>query len=143
MTGFKRLPQQRSLVDHLTASFLAYCRFGRFLRGGTPNDTYLKQQLALATYKGMLPDAETALLDACAILNTLGPQTTADPETLGLWGAVHKRLWEIGQQRKHLDEAIWAYEKGFYLKNGHYNGINLAFLLKHPRLDFPGPGGDR
>jgi hypothetical protein len=25
--------------------------------------------------------------------------------------------------------AIWAHEKGFYLKNDYYNGINLAFLL--------------
>jgi hypothetical protein len=28
-----------------------------------------------------------------------------------------------------LTAAIWAHEKGFYLKNEYYNGINLAFLL--------------
>jgi len=28
-----------------------------------------------------------------------------------------------------LTAAIWAHEKGFYLKNDYYNGINLAFLL--------------
>jgi hypothetical protein len=94
-----------------------------------PNDSYLKQQLALATYKSKLPSPEAALQEARTILQTLGPQTTTDPETLGLWGAIHKRRWEIGQKREDLDESIWAYEKGFYLKNDYYNGINLAFLL--------------
>jgi hypothetical protein len=28
-----------------------------------------------------------------------------------------------------LSESIFAYEKGFYLKNDYYNGINLAYLL--------------
>lgn len=28
-----------------------------------------------------------------------------------------------------LAAAIWAYEKGFYLKDDYYNGINFAFLL--------------
>ena len=94
-----------------------------------PSDEYLKQQLALATYKSKKPDVRSALLAARQILEELHPQTTTDPETLGLWGAVHKRLWEVGAGRADLDEAIWAYEKGFYVKNDHYNGINLAFLL--------------
>ncbi|HMF94785.1 MAG TPA: tetratricopeptide repeat-containing protein, partial [Vicinamibacterales bacterium] len=54
---------------------------------------------------------------------------TSDPETLGLWGAVHKRLWETGKDPRDLDEAIWAHGKGFYVKDDHYNGINFAFLL--------------
>jgi hypothetical protein len=94
-----------------------------------PADDYLLQQLALATYKSKKPDVATALANAKAILEKLKPHETTDPETLGLWGAVHKRLWEIGQGRADLDEAVWAYEKGFYLKNDHYNGINFAFLL--------------
>ncbi|HEX8293949.1 MAG TPA: tetratricopeptide repeat-containing protein, partial [Pyrinomonadaceae bacterium] len=57
------------------------------------------------------------------------PEQTADPETLGLWGSVHKRLWELKKEQPLLEEAIWAHEKGFYLKNDHYNGINFAFLL--------------
>lgn len=94
-----------------------------------PTDSYLNQQLALATYKSRLPDPETALRRAREILLTLSPETTADAETLGLWGAVHKRLWELTGDRNALDEAIWALEKGFYVKNDHYNGINLAYLL--------------
>lgn len=94
-----------------------------------PTDEFLHQQLALATYKSKVPDAETALLNAKAILEGLNPERTTDPETLGLWGAIHKRLWELKKDQAHLDQAIWAHEKGFYLKNDFYNGINLAFLL--------------
>ncbi|GEO10225.1 TRAFs-binding domain-containing protein [Segetibacter aerophilus] len=94
-----------------------------------PKDDYILQQLALATYKSKDPDAITALEEAKEILQTLRPQQTADPETLGIWGAIHKRLWELKQDRQYLDEGIWAYEKGFYLKNDYYNGINFAFLL--------------
>ena len=27
------------------------------------------------------------------------------------------------------DEAVRSYERGFYLRNDYYNGINLAYLL--------------
>ena len=33
------------------------------------------------------------------------------------------------KELKFLDEAIRAYERGFYLRNDYYNGINYAFLL--------------
>ena len=94
-----------------------------------PDDIYLKQQLALATYKNKQPSAEEALKKAKDILGDLNPTQTTDPETLGLWGAISKRFWDIKTQKSDLDEAIWAYEKGFYLKNDFYNGINFAFLL--------------
>lgn len=94
-----------------------------------PNDEYVIQQLALATYKHKQPDPKTALLAAHKILQTLKPETTNDPETLGLWGAIHKKLWELEHDRKFLDEAISAYERGFYLKQDYYNGINVAYLL--------------
>ena len=94
-----------------------------------PKDDYIIQQLALATYKSKDPDAMTALEEAKKILQDLNPKQTADPETLGIWGAIHKRLWELTNDNTYLDECIWAYEKGFYLKNDYYNGINFAFLL--------------
>src|SRR5512139_3461210 len=64
-----------------------------------PNDDYVVQQLALATYKSKQPEPKTALEEARTILKTLNPESTNDPETLGLWGAVHKRLWEITEER--------------------------------------------
>jgi hypothetical protein len=48
---------------------------------------------------------------------------------LGLWGAVHKRLWDLTQDWTHLEEAVRGYERGFYLRNDYYNGINFAYLL--------------
>ncbi|MEP7237790.1 MAG: TRAFs-binding domain-containing protein [Ferruginibacter sp.] len=94
-----------------------------------PKDNFLLQQLALCTYKSKQPGVGESLDNAKKILENLNPQQTTDPETLGLWGAVHKRLWEVRQNRTDLDESIWAYEKGFYLKNDYYNGINYAFQL--------------
>ncbi len=94
-----------------------------------PHDVGVTQQLALATYKSQQPDALTALTAARDILQTLNPQARNDAETLGLWGAAHKRLFELTQDRSALDTAVQAHEKGFWLLGDHYNGINLAYLL--------------
>jgi hypothetical protein len=94
-----------------------------------PNDSFIVQQLALATYKAKQPTPEAALFKAKKILEELSPMTTNDPETLGMWGAIHKRLWELNCQESDLNASIVAYERGFYLKQDYYNGINLAFLL--------------
>ena len=94
-----------------------------------PNDPYLAQQLTLATYKSELPDKLSALVEAKRILEPLGPATSSDAETVGLWGAVHKRLWEIHHDQADLDKAIRAYARGYLFKNDPYNGINFAFLL--------------
>jgi hypothetical protein len=94
-----------------------------------PEDPYVIQRLALVTYKSKHPSPQAALEEARQLLATLNPATSNDTETLGLWGAVHKRLWELTEDRAHLDEAVRGYERGFYLRNDHYNGINFAFLL--------------
>jgi hypothetical protein len=99
------------------------------VRSMMPNEVFVIQKLALATYKSTLPTAVDALNEACEVLEGLNPTTSTDTETLGIYGAVHKRLWDVTQDPSHLDKAIWAREKGFYLKNDYYNGINLAFLL--------------
>ena len=53
-----------------------------------------------------------------------------------MWGSVHKQLWQLtkdknhlDEARRHLDKAVRAYERGFYIRNDYYNGINFAFLL--------------
>lgn len=129
-------PQQSAklLLEQATAAkdqndFVLAASLLQVLRQMRPHDEYIVQQLALATYKSKQPDAKTALEQARALLVELGPESTNDPETLGLWGAVHKRLWDISRDRKDLDESIAGYERGFYLKQDYYNGINLAFLL--------------
>jgi len=94
-----------------------------------PDDPWIVQQLALATYKSRKPEPITALNAAQALLQTLEPETTSDFETLGLWGAVNKRLWDETADPAYLDRAIAAYDRGFTLTESYYNGINLAFLL--------------
>ena len=101
---------------------------------GEKADPYIVQQLAFATYKSDDPDPKSALLESKAILSKLDPQASSDPETLGLWGAIHKRLYEMKELSSQdyvevLTAAIRSYQKGFYLRNDYYNGINFAFLL--------------
>jgi len=92
-------------------------------------DDYVVQQLALATYKSKLPDEETALCVAAEILEYLQPHNSFDPETLGLWASVHKRLYERTGKAQNLEEALFALERGYFIKGDYYNGINLAFML--------------
>jgi tetratricopeptide (TPR) repeat protein len=99
------------------------------VRSILPNEVFVVQKLALATYKSQLPTAVDALNEAAQILEGLNPASSTDTETLGLYGAVYKRLWDATQAPANLDKAIWAHEKGFYVRNDYYNGINLAFLL--------------
>ena len=103
-------------------------------------DLFLVQRLALVTYKHGerkdektgLPDTETArkaLFEAMAILDThCQPRESNDPETLGLSGAINKRLFELTADRAYLDQAIKFYERGFYVKRDYYNGINVAYM---------------
>lgn len=94
-----------------------------------PTDPFVVQQLGLATYKSESPDKIAALERAAGILESLQPKLAVDTETVGLWGAIHKRLWDARHSRADLDEAIRSYERGFQLKDDYYNGINLAFLF--------------
>lgn len=69
------------------------------------------------------------MIDAEKILKQLKPDDTTDVETLGLSGAINKRLYEITNDNKYLLKAIRFYSKGFHIGQDHYNGINYAFLL--------------
>lgn len=96
-------------------------------------DDFVVQQLALATYKSERPTPTEALLEARDILTALDPRHSLDAETIGLWGAVYKRLASAaGRSKKDrkvdLDEAIDALDRGFRLLRDYYNGINAAFL---------------
>jgi hypothetical protein len=99
------------------------------LRESRKDDPYLIQQHALATYKAAYPNPVDALHEAKQILDALKPKTSGDVETLGLWGAIHKRLWELTTDRAALDEGVWAYERAFVMKLDYYTGINCAYML--------------
>lgn len=87
------------------------------------------QRLVLNTYKSEHPTKIDALYAAEKLLQKLQPHSTVDLETLGLMGAVYKRLFEELQSQEYLDKSIWAYERGFYIGSSYYNGINLAFMF--------------
>ncbi|GLU51543.1 hypothetical protein Dfri01_10040 [Dyadobacter frigoris] len=93
------------------------------------DNSLVTQRLALVTYKSELPDKRSALIKALRLLEPLNPSLTTDLETLGLSGAIYKRLFEIDKIVDQLQKSIWFYERGFYIGNDYYNGINLAYLF--------------
>ena len=100
-------------------------------------DPYLIQRLALATYKAKQPDEISALNEGLSLLRSkLNLSESNDPETVGLAGAIEKRLFDKGQGAEHLNAAIGFYSRGYYLRNDRYNGINLAYVL-NVRMDSP------
>ena len=92
------------------------------------NNTYLIQRISLVTYKENPTNLE-ALKEAERILFQLKPEETTDTETLGLSGAINKRIYEVTKDEIYLDKAIWYYERCFYIKQDYYAGINFAFEL--------------
>jgi hypothetical protein len=124
----------RGLIDQAEDAMLAD-RFDEAVdlwtqaRGVAGKNDYVVQQLALATYKSKQPDAERAFKKARVILEYLKPRESFDTETLGLWAAVHKGLFESLHDSGDLEEAIFALERGFFIKGDYYNGINLAFMF--------------
>src|SRR5262245_15462989 len=97
--------------------------------GAIAHGPYLIQRLVLATYKAKQPSHVEALNEAKKLLEVLNPNDSNDPETVGLAGAIEKRLFEEGQGLEHLKAAIWFYARGYYLRNDWYNAINFAYLL--------------
>lgn len=95
-----------------------------------PNESYFTQQHALARYKSKVPSEISALTDALQIIEKLDPDNeTNDPETLGLTGAIYKRLWHTTNDKEYLKRAIDYYSKGFQIRRDYYNGENYAFCL--------------
>ena len=108
---------------------IAAARFRAAMEMSSGN-AYLRQQTALHTYKSEQPSKVLALMEAKHILAPLNPDNSNDPETLGLSGAIHKRLWEQTEDRAALDLAIQYYRKGYDLRGDYYNGENAALCLK-------------
>ena len=100
-----------------------------------PNNDYVVQQLALCTYKSKAPNETLALDKALDIIKMLNPKNSLDIETLGITGAIYKRLFRLNKNFDYLDEAIYYYNKGYIIQNDYYNGENYAncLLLKTKR----------
>lgn len=93
------------------------------------NDPYIVHRLALATFRAGEPDTVTALHDALDLLGQLDLDHTNDPETVALAGSIEKKLFENGQGEEHLKSSILYNERGYFLLNNRYNGINLAYTF--------------
>lgn len=118
--------QRAMAVEDYGAAVKAWDEVRRF----SPSDSHATQQLALATYRHRRPNEATALDAARELLATLSPATTHDAETLTLWAAIHQRRWDRGRDAADLAEALSAFERGFVLKEDHYNAAHLAYLLQ-------------
>lgn len=98
--------------------------------GLVPNEAYFTQQHALAKYKSKHPTEISSLSDALRIIEKLDPDgETNDPETLGLTGAIYKRMWHTTHDSECLKRAIHYYGKGFQIRRDYYNGENYALCL--------------
>ena len=96
------------------------------------NDNYFIQQWALCTYKDKTVNPNIALTDALGIIKQLEPENrnTTDPETLGITGAIYKRLWQNNKETiEYLDRAIEYYKRGFTINQDYYTGENYALCL--------------
>lgn len=96
------------------------------------NDSYFIQQYALSTYKDKTVNPNIALTDALGIIKKLEPEdrSTTDPETLGITGAIYKRLWQNNNETiEYLDRAIEYYKRGFTINQDYYTGENYALCL--------------
>ena len=100
-------------------------------------NTILRQEQALCTYKDTHLHEDHRLERALVILGDGDDlETTTDPETLGLAGAIHKRRWRVRNDKPELETALDYYRRGhqhdrqqdFREKQG-YPGINAAFVL--------------
>ncbi len=89
---------------------------------------FVESRRALCTYKST-PNDLFVLAEAMAILKKLNPKETINSEILGLCGAINKRIFEINNDPKYLELAIWHYDRGFSQGQDYYNGINAAFML--------------
>lgn len=89
------------------------------------------RSLALATYKAEKPDKPAALKEALALLEQLDLAHTNDPETVSLAGSIEKKRYEAGDGEERLANAIQYFQRGYFLLNNRYNGINLAFTLNY------------
>lgn len=117
--------------DHMLADeFVEAAKLWKRAADAVPSEDYFIQQQALAVYKSKEPSEATSLTDALQIIEKLAPNGDSnDPETLGLTGAIYKRMWLVNQDVELLKRAIKFYEKGFQIRNDYYTGENYALCL--------------
>jgi predicted acylesterase/phospholipase RssA len=59
-------------------------------------------------------------------------RTTRNQETLGITGAIYKRMWEVDNQKPQLERSLTYYHRGYEVgveNDQGYTGINAAYVL--------------
>lgn len=123
---------EKAKIEMREGNFSEAKKYWRKASEKIENDTFFIQQLALCTYKDRTVNANIALTDALNIISQLQPEdrNTTDPETLGITGAIYKRLWQNNKDTvEYLDRAIEYYKRGFTINQDYYTGENFALCL--------------
>jgi len=91
------------------------------------------QQHALCTYKDPDLPISDRLDRALKILNKADDLLkTKNQESLGLAGAIYKRIWEVDGQKQNLERSLSYYDRGYRqgpVNDCGYTGINAAYVL--------------
>ncbi len=94
---------------------------------------WFRQQQAVCTYKDTDRPAGSRLDEALAVLSQDEDlDRTTDQESLGIAGAIYKRLWVARGDPRDLERSRRFYLRGYEAKpsDDHgYTGINAAFVL--------------
>ncbi len=130
---FERQAKYRDALELLTQ-----------LHERSPEDVRVVQRLARNTYRDedQLPAKRFA--QALELLRSIGldefrptlataAETASRVETLGLAGAIYKRMWEISGQLEPLQRSLDYYRRGWELApgpEGAWCGINTVFALE-------------
>jgi len=96
------------------------------------DDVKVQQQRAYSTYKDdNLPAPHRFDLALDILKQFCDLENTTNTETLGLAGAIYKRLWEYTGRREDLERALHFYEYGHDLKadDDGWVSLNAAFVL--------------
>lgn len=123
---------EKAKIEMQNGNFTEAAKMWRKLSEKVESDTYFIQQWALCAYKDKTVNPKVALNDALAIISRLEPENrnTTDPETLGITGAIYKRLWQNDKDvSEYLDRAIEYYKRGFSINQDYYTGENYALCL--------------
>lgn len=88
------------------------------------NEKYYIQQQAICRYKSEQPSSHRALIDALVIMSKIEGAT--DTESLGIVGAINKRLWKLTSDESYLNSAIDSYKRGWSQYKDYYTGENYA-----------------
>lgn len=123
---------EKAKIEMKNGNFSEAAKMWRKLTEKVESDTYFIQQWALCTYKDKTVNPKVALNDALTIISRLEPENrnTTDPETLGIIGAIYKRLWQNDTDViEYLERSIEYYKRGFSINQDYYTGENYALCL--------------